>query len=155
MAAALVFPEVIPYVEASISGYSFQQAPDLMDSNTRARLSESAIKGFLNIADRWQLTETQARGLLGGIASSTFHAWKTNPAAIRLSQDTLIRISLVLGIYKATHIYFGEEWADKWVTLGNRARLFGGHPPLDFMMRHGQPGMVEVRRLLDGWRGGR
>jgi hypothetical protein len=112
------------------------------------------MKGFLNMADRWELTEVESRALLGGIASSTFHAWKTSPETTRLNQDTLTRISLLIGIYKATHLYFGEEWADKWVGLGNRAPLFGGRPPVAFMMRHGQPGMVEVRRLLDGWRGG-
>jgi hypothetical protein len=151
MAAAHTLPEV----EAPISGYSFSHAPNLWDNDVRGQLSASAIKGFLNITDRWRITEAQSRALLGGIASSTFHAWKTDPSAIKLSQDVLTRISLVLGIFKATHIYFGEEWADKWVVLGNRGRIFEGHPPLDFMIRHGLPGMIEVRRLLDGWRGGR
>jgi hypothetical protein len=142
-------------LEAPITGYSFDRAPDLTDSAVREQLSGSAIKGFLKIAGKWGLTEAQARGLLGGIASSTFHAWKSNPAAQRLTQDTLVRISLVIGIYKALHIYFGEEWADRWVTLGNRGVLFAGGAPMDYMIRQGQPGMLQVRRMLDAWRGGR
>ena len=138
-----------------IAGYSFDQAPDLTDAAERERLSATAIKGFLNIAQRWNLTEVQARALLGGIASSTYHAWKSDPKRTKLTQDTLVRISLVVGIYKALQIYFGRPWADRWMTLGNRGPLFSGQPPIDFVIRRGQPGMVEVRRMLDSWRGGR
>jgi hypothetical protein len=67
----------------------------------------------------------------------------------------LLRISLVIGIYKALHIYFGEEWADRWVALGNRGSMFAGTAPIEYMIRQGQPGMSQVRRMLDAWRGGR
>jgi len=136
-------------------GYKFDKAADLTDAAERERLSPTAIRAFVRICDKWGLTETQARALLGGIASSTFHAWKAAPEAQRLSQDTLIRISLVIGIYKALHIYFSKAWADRWVRLGNRGALFAGRAPIDFLIRHGQPGMLEVRRMLDAWRGGR
>ncbi len=141
-------PEVAP-------GYRFDKAADLTDAAERERLSPTAIRAFLKICDKWALTETQQRALLGGIASSTFHAWKSDPEAQKLSQDTLIRVSLIIGIYKALHIYFSKAWADRWVRLGNRGALFAGRAPIDFMVRHGQPGMVEVRRMLDAWRGGR
>lgn len=142
-------------IDPAIAGYAFDRAPDLTDAAVRERLSGSAIKAFLKIAGRWGLTESQARGLLGGIASSTFHAWKSEPKKQRLTQDTLMRISLAIGIYKALHIYFGDDWADRWVTLGNRGSLFAGDAPIDYMIRQGQPGMFQVRRMLDGWRGGR
>ena len=138
-----------------IAGYSFDRAPDLTDPRVRGHLSASAIKAFVKIARKWALTESQSRGLLGGIASSTFHAWKTEPKKQKLTQDTLLRISLVIGIYKALHIYFGQDWADRWVTLANRGSMFDGAAPVDYMIRHGQPGMFQVRRMLDGWRGGR
>src|ERR1700738_4842906 len=137
MATALAAPNV--------AGYSFDQAPDLTDPQERRKLSENAIKVFVNIAQKWQLNEVQARGLLGGVASSTFHAWKTRPKGKHLDQDTLTRISLVIGIYKALNIYFGKPWADRWITLENRGSLFAGRTPLAFMMQRGQPGMVEVR----------
>lgn len=138
-----------------VPGYSFENAPDLSDAAERRMLSESAIRVFVNIAARWELNEAQARGLLGGVASSTFHSWKTKPKGKHLDQDTLTRISLVIGIYKALNIYFGKPWADRWVTLENRGSLFAGRAPIEFMMRHGLPGMAEVRRMLDAWRGGR
>lgn len=147
MSTALAVPNVV--------GYSFDQAPNLADSSARKDLSENAIKVFVNIAAKWDLNEVQARGLLGGVASSTFHAWKTKPKRKELDQDTLTRISLIIGIYKALNIYFGKPWADRWITLENRGPLFVGQAPIDYMLRHGQPGMAEVRRMLDSWRGGR
>jgi hypothetical protein len=142
-------------LEPVVTGYAFDRAPDLGDAAERERLAPSAIKAFVNIAEKWGLTESQARGLLGGIASSTYHAWKTRPKGKKLGQDTLTRISLVIGIYKALQIYFGKPWADRWVRLANRGPLFGGDPPIDYMLRQGQPGMLQVRRMLDSWRGGR
>jgi hypothetical protein len=139
----------------TVAGYSFDKSPDLTDAAERERLSPSAIKAFVNITDKWGLNEVQARGLLGGIASSTYHAWKSEPKGRRLDQDTLTRISLVIGIYKALNIYFSKQWADRWVVLENRAPMFAGHAPIDYMLRRGQPGMMEVRSMLDTWRGGR
>jgi hypothetical protein len=139
---------------ANVVGYSFDAAPDLSDANERRRLSESAIRVFIKIVEKWNLTEAQARGLLGGVASSTFHAWKTKPKGKQLDQDTLTRISLTIGIYKALNIYFNKPLADRWITLGNRGPLFAGQSPLDYMLHGGQPGMIDVRRTLDAWRGG-
>src|SRR5579862_7341286 len=143
-----VGPEVAP-------GYKFDKAADLTDTAERERLSPAAIRAYLKICEKWGLSESQARALLGGIASSTFHVWRANPDAQKLSQDTLVRISLVIGVYKALHIYFSNAWADRWVRLGNRGALFAGRAPVDFMIRYRQPGMLEVRRMLDAWRGGR
>jgi hypothetical protein len=145
-AHALVLP--------AIAGYDFELGADLGNAAERAELSSAAIRGFLNIARKWKLTEEQSRALLGGLASSTFHAWKTTPKRM-LDQDTLIRISLIIGIYKALNIYFGKPWADRWITLENRGSLFSGRTPLAYIMQRGQPGMLEVRRMLDAWRGGR
>jgi antitoxin Xre/MbcA/ParS-like protein len=116
-----------------IAGYSFDHSPNLADADERERLSPSAIKAFLKITEKWGLSELQARGLLGGIASSTFHAWKTKPRGKRLGQDTLTRISLVIGIHKAVDIYFGKPWADRWVVLANRGPMFAGQAPIDYM----------------------
>lgn len=138
-----------------VAGHTFEAAANLSQPETRTRLSSGAIKTFMNIVQRWGLTEVQSRGLLGGIASSTFHGWRARPELRHLSQDELTRISLVIGIYKALNIYFGEPWADRWVTLGNRGALFNGRPPIEYMVSNGLPGMLGVRRILDAWRGGR
>ncbi len=138
-----------------VAGYSFDQAADLANPQARKQLSGSAIRAFLKLIDTWRLTEAQARALLGGIASSTFHDWKTTPDKQKLSQDVLVRVSLFIGIYKALNIYFGQPLADQWIAFGNNGPMFAGVSPLDYMIRHGQPGIVQVRRMLDSWRGGR
>lgn len=150
-----LLPHGLPSGLEVVPGYKFDKAADLTDAAERERLSPAAIRAFLRICQKWGLSEAQQRALLGGIASSTFHAWRAGPDGHKLSQDTLIRISLVIGIYKALHIYFSNAWADRWVRLGNRGPLFAGRAPIDFMVRYGQPGMLEVRRMLDAWRGGR
>lgn len=66
-----------------------------------------------------------------------------------LSQDILTRISLLLGIYQSLEVFFGEAWARKWVTLGNRGSVFSGRSPFSVMSGRGIPGMLEVRRALD------
>ena len=72
-----------------------------------------------------------------------------------LSYDTLTRISLVLGIYKALHILFPEvELADHWIKLPNSNPLFGGKPALSLIVDKGIDGLYQVRRLLDSRRGG-
>jgi hypothetical protein len=136
-----------------IAGYEFDSGANLGNAAERAELSPAAIKAFLNLRRKWSLTEEQSRALLGGVASSTFHAWKSNPKRT-LDQDTLVRISLLIGIYKALNIYFGKPWADRWITLENRGSLFAGRTPIAYMIQRGQPGMLEVRRMLDAWRGG-
>ena len=46
-----------------------------------------------------------------------------------LSFDTLTRISLVLGIYKALQVLYPDQsLADHWVRLPNANPIFGGRP---------------------------
>ena len=71
-----------------------------------------------------------------------------------LSFDTLTRLSLVLGIYKALHVLYPDPaLADRWVRLPNAHPLFGGRPALTTMIDGGMDGLYLVRRLLDGRRG--
>ena len=72
-----------------------------------------------------------------------------------LRQDELTRISYIAGIYKALHILLPGELADRWITQPNDNFLFGGKPPIDYIVRAGIPGLRQVRSLLDAARGGR
>jgi hypothetical protein len=113
------------------------------------RLSASAIQAFLKIARIWDLTEGQARGLLGAVDVPTYLTWQADPHGTSLDQEIMTRISLAIGIFKALNICFGEALADRWVTLKNRGLLFAGQAPIDFMIERGPAGMKTVRRLLD------
>jgi uncharacterized protein (DUF2384 family) len=145
VAAALVLPNV--------AGYAFYSSPDLSKAASRQRLSPAAIKGFLRIMEKWSIKDPDARQLLGGISSGSYYSWKKQPKRI-LDQDTLIRISLLLGIFKALNILYSEALADAWITLPNRNPMFRGQSPLAYMIERGQPGMLIIRQLLDARRGG-
>jgi hypothetical protein len=124
------------------------------DPEVRRRLSGAAMRSFLNVAQAWRLAVREQRGLLGWPAASTYHKYKSGDVGT-LSYDMLMRISLVLGIYKALHILYPEaDLADRWVKLPNANPLFGGRPALAAMIDGGIDGLHRVRRLLDARRGG-
>ncbi|WP_313170549.1 antitoxin Xre/MbcA/ParS toxin-binding domain-containing protein [Massilia oculi] len=126
---------------------------DLNSRAERARLSQSALKGFFRLAASWNLRDEDARELLGGLSSSAFYDWKKNPDRL-LEVDRITRISYLLGIYKSLHILYGDKLADEWVQLPNTNPIFSGRTPLAFMLGGGLLAMQSVRRLLDARRGG-
>jgi hypothetical protein len=120
----------------------------------RRRLSGPALRTFFRVADAWSLSVLEQRALLGWPAASTFHKYKSGDYG-PLSFDTLTRISLVLGIYKALQLLYPDpELADRWVRLPNAHQIFGGRPALSLMVDGGIDGLLQTRRLLDARRGG-
>lgn len=147
MATALLTPH--------IAGYTFDVAANLADPAARERLSPAALKAFLRIMEQWGVKDTDARELLGSISSGSFYELKKNGGKRPLSQDVLTRISLLLGIYKALHILYSPKLANAWMTRPNINPMFGGLAPLAYALRYGQPGMLNLRQLLDSRRGGK
>ena len=137
-----------------IAGYSFDTAANLADAATRKRLSPAAVRAFFKITKAWGIKEQDARELLGGISAASFYALKKESERRMLDQDRLTRISYLVGIFKALNILYSSKLADEWVRLPNRNAMFGGRTPLEYMVRMGIPGMSQVRRLLDSYRGG-
>jgi Protein of unknown function (DUF2384) len=144
MVASLVLPNV--------PGYRSESSADLSDPATRRRLSPAAVKGFLSIMEKWSLRDPEARELLGGMSTGSFYALKKEPRT--LDQDRLMRISLIVGIFKALNILYSPKLADAWMTLPNSNPIFRGLTPVAYMIQRGQPGMLSVRQLLDARRGG-
>ncbi|HVB15254.1 MAG TPA: antitoxin Xre/MbcA/ParS toxin-binding domain-containing protein [Stellaceae bacterium] len=134
----------------------FEASPvvDLASRDERARLSPSALKALFNIIERWRVRDEDARRLLGGVSNGPYYDMKKNPEGRLLGADKLLRISYLIGIFKALNILHGEALADEWVRLPNTNRIFGGATPLAYMMKGGVPSMQTVRRLLDARRGG-
>jgi hypothetical protein len=126
---------------------------DLSRKEERERLSASAVKAFLAMTARWQLRDEDSRALLGGMSNGAWYELKKQPDRV-LDADRLLRVSILIGVFKALHILHGEALADRWVRLPNTNRLFRGQSPLAFMMAGGIPAMQTVRRLLDARRGG-
>ncbi len=130
-------------------------APDRRrDPKARRQMSGPAIRAFFNVARVWELSGEEQRALLGWPAESTFFKYKSGDVGA-LPFDMLVRISLVLGIYKDLRILYPERGlADRWVKLPNSNPLFGGRTALAFMTAAGIDGLYQVRRLLDARRGG-
>lgn len=127
---------------------------DLAAKPERERLSPSALKAFFSIVERWKVRDEDARQLLGGVTNGPYYAMKKNPEGRVLDADKLLRISYLIGIFKALNILHGQPLADEWVCLPNTNRIFVGSTPLAYMMKGGAPAMQTVRRLLDARRGG-
>lgn len=132
------------------------EAPALVDiasRDERVRLGPSALKAFFNIVECWQIRDEDARRLLGAVPSSSYYAMKKSPKR-SLDPDTMLRISYLVGIFKALNILHSRALADRWIALPNRNPIFAGSTPLEYMIRGGIPAMQVVRRLLDARRGG-
>jgi len=117
-------------------------------------MSGPALRTFFQLAEAWRLSGEEQRALLGWPPESTFYKYKAGQAGT-LSYDTLIRISLLLGIYKDLQILYPEPaLADGWIRLPNNNPLFGGRAALEFLRDSGIDGLYQLRRLLDARRGG-
>lgn len=125
---------------------------DLSAKGERERLSPAAVRAFFNIMERWGVRDEDARVLLGGMSNGPYYQLKKSRDRV-LEADRLLRISYLIGIFKALNILYGKELADAWVSLPNSNRIFAGATPLAFMMKGGVPAMETVRRLLDARRG--
>jgi len=141
-------------VNRPLAGIRLAQPADFSNKDVVKRLSPAAVKAFLRIATLWELRDEDARLLLGGISNGGYYELKKarSPA---LDQDRLTRISLLTGVFKALNILYRKKLADRWIRLPNTNPMFGGEPPLTYMVKGGVPAMLRVRQLLDARRGGR
>lgn len=117
-------------------------------------VSGPALRTFFKIAERWNLNVDEQMKLLGITARSTYFKWKQDLDG-RLTQDTLERISYLLGIFKALNILLPEdEAADAWIKKPNDAPIFGGESALKRMLSGHVSDLYVVRQYLDSERGG-
>ncbi len=118
------------------------------------KVSLPALRTVFRIAEAWDLSNKEQMRLLGSPPKSTFYRWKQGQKVV-LSQDTLERISYILGIYSALQMVLPRpEAADAWIKKPNSAPIFGGRSALDRMLS-GQVGdLYIVRQYLDAQRGG-
>jgi hypothetical protein len=110
-----------------------------------------ALKAFFNLAAEWGLSVEEQLTLLGRPGKRTLYRWKAGDVA-GLPPDTLERISVLLGIYKALEILLPVPGrAQSWIRRANEA--FGGRSGLDVMLSGKVDDLYQVRRHLDAWRG--
>ncbi|WP_313139281.1 hypothetical protein [Stenotrophomonas sp.] len=120
------------------------------DELSRDELSGSALRAFFNLATRWELSGLQQRALLGSPPDAFYEAWARGACA-HIDADVLVRISYLLGIYKALHILLPNPvQADGWIRRPNMAPMFAGDTVLEFLSRGGLSELRDVRSYLDG-----
>lgn len=128
-----------------------------METALRERSTPDAkavgLKAFANIADRWDLSLREAAAL-ADMSESTWKRARKPGFAGQLTQDQLLRLSAITGIYKSLEIYFSQPVARRWIKLPNEGPEFGGARPIDVMIAGGLPRILRVRAYLDALRGG-
>src|SRR5260370_32933715 len=92
---------------------------DLTSKSERERLSPSAVEAFFAIMERWSIRDEDARSLRGGVTNGPYYEMKKNPQGRVLDSDTLLRISYLVGIFKALNILHSQTLADEWISLPN------------------------------------
>ncbi|MCR9054496.1 MAG: MbcA/ParS/Xre antitoxin family protein [bacterium] len=128
----------------------FPEASSL-DEFDPAEVRRVAAKAFFGLMEKWGLTREQGIILLGKPSERTYYRWREGQVS-GLSHDTLERISVMLGIYKATHVLLPvAARADGYLKRPNTA--FGGESALDVMLKGRIDNLYQVRRHLDAWRG--
>lgn len=124
-----------------------------LDQRDSRRIASVAAKAYARIIAAWNLRNEDAAELIA-VSSRTWSRIKSQEWSGRLSKDQLMRISAITGLYKALHLYFGDELADKWITLNNTGPTFSGRTPTEKMIDGGLPAIMETRDYVDALRGG-
>ena len=119
----------------------------------RTRLTPAALEGVRNLAGAWKLSADEAAALLG-VSTTTWDRIRRKDWHQTLSQDQLTRVSALIGVFKGLNLLFADEMAGRWPRLRNSGPLFENTAPVEAMARGGIPIILQVRRYVDGLRGG-
>jgi hypothetical protein len=118
-----------------------------------ADVTAIALRAWGRVATAWGLTTAQAAAL-ADMSDSTWKRARKPGYSGDLTQDQMLRLSALIGIYKALTLYFGDDIAPRWMTLPNAGPLFGGARPVDILIARGLPQFLALRSHLDALRGG-
>jgi len=114
----------------------------------RARVSGPAVRTFLNIADRWELSQADRLALLE-CDERQFEAWSCiarSHGPLVLETAVLMRLSAILGLFTELRQFLatGEQERD-WLTDKLKAWPCNGRSPLD-LLRGTLDDQLDIRR---------
>lgn len=125
-------------------------APELLQI-TPAEAAAMA-RAVVNLFDRWDLSDAEAREILGGLAARTYARWKAGEVG-RIDRDLATRLSLLMGVHKGLRYLFTDPARGYgWVKKPNSA--LGGRTPVDIMAEGSIFALARIRSYLDAERGG-
>ena len=114
--------------------------------------AKAMLSTAFNIFDRWDISNEQARTLLGNPSERDFQMWKGSEIA-SVPTDTIWRLGDILGIHKALRYMFTESQRGyEWVKKPNARFL--GKSALEVMLVGSQAHLSAIRNYLDAERGG-
>ncbi|GJL89735.1 MAG: hypothetical protein DHS20C03_34440 [Minwuia thermotolerans] len=125
----------------------------LLQRQDTASRQAVALKAFARIAAAWGLPLREAAAL-ADMSESTWKRARKPDYSGELTRDQMLRLSALIGLYKALELYFDEPVSRAWVRLANRGPEFDGLRPVDAMIAGGLPKILRVRTYLDALRGG-
>lgn len=116
-------------------------------------MAAAGLEAFRRLTNAWSLPNEEAAALLD-VTERTWSRMKKPGWTGRVSQDQLLRLSALIGLYKALHLYFSDALANRWPKLPNSSPLFHGASPVAFMLAGGLPAIMQTRDYVDALRGG-
>jgi Protein of unknown function (DUF2384) len=123
--------------------------PDL-PSITEAEAAALA-RTTVNLFRAWQLTDNEARILLGDMAQRTWARWKDGSIG-RIDRDLRARMAILMGVHKGLRYLFSDPARGyAWIRKPNAT--FGGQSALDVMLRGEITDLIDLRAYLDAERG--
>ncbi|HSG54742.1 MAG TPA: MbcA/ParS/Xre antitoxin family protein [Paracoccaceae bacterium] len=123
--------------------------PDLpvITDDEAAALARTTV----NLFRMWQLSDAEARTLLGEMAQRTWARWKEGNIG-RIDRDLRARMAILIGIHNGLRYLFSDPARGyAWIRKPNAA--FGGMSALDVMMRGEIADLIDLRGYLDAERG--
>ena len=112
------------------------------------KTSQVALNAFFNIMNDWQTNTCSQQALLGVRGTYIYEQWRQSDT-VNLTEDELIRISYIVGIYKGLAVIFKEpSQAKGWINKQNDH--FGGVSALEYMHSGAIDRLQHVRTLVDG-----
>lgn len=115
--------------------------------------SEAAamLRAAFRLFEKWELSDTEARVLLGQPSASTLYRWKRGEIGA-IPSDTVWRLADLMGIHKALRYLFADiARCYAWVRKPNTA--FADRSALDRMLAGAPSDVTAVRAYLDAERG--
>jgi len=109
------------------------------------------LRAVFRLFEKWGVTDTEARVLLGQPSPSSLYRWKRGEIG-SIPSDTVWRLADLMGIHKALRYLFADvERCYAWVRKANTA--FVGRSALDRMLAGAPADIAAVRAYLDAERG--
>ncbi|PJE27475.1 Protein of unknown function [Pseudooceanicola antarcticus] len=105
----------------------------------------------INLFAAWQLSDAEARILLGDMAARTWARWKEGNIG-RIDRDLRMRMAHLMGIHKGLRYLFRDPARGyAWIRKPNAA--FGGMSALELMLRGEMSDLAAMRDWLNAERG--